>query len=81
MRQIVVAAPSEQIVPQGATGREASHDWNALRSHAESYLNGSPWHYRLVSRKDATKLSSIWVREDEICHFDESHLICTDDIF
>ena len=39
--QIVVAAPSEQTALAGWK-LEASHDWNALRSHAESYLNGSP---------------------------------------
>ena len=53
-----------------------------LYESAESYLNGSPWHYLLASIDTVQKLDGIWAREDEICHFDESHLICTEpDLF
>lgn len=53
-----------------------------LYSNPELYLNGSPWHYLLSSKDTAQKLDGVWVREDEICNFNESHLICAnDDIF
>ncbi len=53
-----------------------------LYRNTESYLNEPQWYYRLVSNVDASTISkSLWVREDEICHFDISHLISTDDIF
>ncbi|MGB5634935.1 MAG: hypothetical protein WBM44_15185 [Waterburya sp.] len=53
-----------------------------LYRHLESYLNQSQWYFRLASYNDTTSLSkSLWVAETEICHFDQSHLICTQDIF
>ena len=53
----------------------------SLYKDVESYLQGSSWHYLLSSRDTAQKLDGVWVREDEICRYDESHLICTEDIF
>ncbi len=48
----------------------------------DTYLNSSQWLYRLVNNKhENTYSKNLWVRENEICHFDESHLICTKDIF
>ena len=50
-----------------------------LYKDTESYLNGSPWHYLLSSQDTAQKLDGVWVKENELCHFDESHLISTND--
>ncbi|MDJ0590011.1 MAG: hypothetical protein QNJ72_08470 [Pleurocapsa sp. MO_226.B13] len=53
-----------------------------LYRSSESYLNESHWYYRLASNDDATTVSkSLWVAEDEICHFDMSHNVCTEEIF
>lgn len=53
-----------------------------LYNDPESYLNGSPWHYLLASRDTAQKLDGVWVKENELCHFNESYLISTnEDIF
>lgn len=54
----------------------------SLCDNTESYLNEAAWYFRLAGNDDATTINkSLWVREDEICHFDMSHNICTDDIF
>ena len=53
-----------------------------LDRDTETYLQHSRWYYRLSSNKDASAISKLlWVREDEICHFDMSHDVCTEDIF
>ena len=53
-----------------------------LYNSTESYLNESQWYFRLASNDDASTISkSLWVAENEICHFDQSHLISTQDIF
>ena len=50
--------------------------------NTDTYLNSSAWVYRLANtRYENTYCQDLWVRENEICHFDESHLICTEDIF
>jgi len=39
-------------------------------------------YFRLASHDDATTINKdLWVREDEICHFEQSNLICTEEIF
>ena len=54
----------------------------SLYENAETYLQQSQWYYLLSSIDTAQKLGGIWVRENEICHRNESHLICTnEDIF
>ncbi|MEM6613946.1 MAG: hypothetical protein AAF652_17150 [Cyanobacteria bacterium P01_C01_bin.72] len=47
-----------------------------LYDDTESYLNGAPFHYLLASLTDGR---FFWVGENEICHFHQSHLICTDE--
>ena len=60
---------------------ECKYNENLYRNR-KSYLNEAQWYYRLASNDDTTTISkSLWVREDEICHFDMSHLICTEEIF
>ena len=50
--------------------------------NTDTYLNSSTWVYRLANTKyEDTYCRDLWVSENEICHFDESHLICTEDIF
>ena len=50
--------------------------------NTDTYLNSSAWVYRLLNTKhEDTYFKHLWVGENEICHFDESHLICTEDIF
>ncbi len=54
----------------------------SLYRNRESYLNEAHWYYRLASNNDATTVNkSLWVAEDEICHFDLSHNVCTEEIF
>ena len=54
----------------------------SLYHSSESYLNSAHWYYRLASNDDASTISkSLWVAENEICHFDMSHNVCTEDIF
>jgi len=53
-----------------------------LYDSTENYLNQAEWYYRLASHDDASAISkSLWVAENEICHFDMSHNVCTEDIF
>lgn len=48
----------------------------------EAYRNHVDWYYRLASNNDGSTLGKLlWVTENEICHFDQSHQICTLDIF
>jgi hypothetical protein len=47
-----------------------------------TYLNTHEWLYRLVTlNHEDTYSNSLWVGENEICHFDQSHIICTEEIF
>ena len=55
---------------------------HGLYRSSESYVNEVAWYYRLASHNNDTTISkSSWIREDEICHFDLSHFICTEEIF
>ena len=48
----------------------------------EAYRNHVDWYYRLASNNDGCTLGKLlWVTENEICHFEQSHQICTLDIF
>ncbi|VEP17124.1 hypothetical protein H1P_5510004 [Hyella patelloides LEGE 07179] len=42
--------------------------------NTETFLNQTDWYYRLATTEQAL-LSQIWVAEDEICHYDQSHII------
>lgn len=54
----------------------------SLFDNAKSYLNQAQWYFRLASLQDSNTLNkSLWVAENEICHFEQSHLISTQDIF
>ena len=54
----------------------------SLYRNTETYLNEASWYFRLASHDDATTINKdLWVREDEICHFEQSNLICTEEIF
>ena len=60
---------------------ERKHNKHLYRS-TDSYLNEAEWYFRLASSDNATTISSsLWVREDEICFFNQSHNICTNEIF
>jgi len=60
---------------------ERKHNKTLYRC-TESYLNEASWYFRLASQDDASTISKdLWVREDEICHFEQSHLICCTEIF
>ena len=55
---------------------------HGLYRSSESYLNEVAWYYRLSSPNNSTGLDkTLWVRENEICHFDQSHNICTEEVF
>ena len=54
------------------------HNTERYRS-TESYLNESEWSYQLAPTTYAVE--SFWVAENDICAFDESHLISTEEIF
>lgn len=55
---------------------------HSLHHSTESYLNQAEWYFRLASNDDSTTISKdLWVAENEICHFEQSHLISTQDIF
>jgi hypothetical protein len=47
----------------------------------EAYLSEPEWYYQLVNIEYEETFEPLWVAEDEICAFDESHNICTKDIF
>ena len=69
---------SEWAVFEVVQTKHNDHHFNST----ETYLNSHEWLYRLVNTKyEDTYSKSLWVRENEICHFDESHLICTEEIF
>lgn len=54
----------------------------SLYRTTEYYLNEAAWYFRLASNNDATTISkSLWVRENEICYFDQAHNICTQEVF
>ena len=60
---------------------ERKHNKHLYRS-TDSYLNEAEWYFRLASSDNSTTISpSLWVREDEICFFNQSHNICTTEIF
>lgn len=60
---------------------ECKYNESLYRS-SESYLNEAAWYFRLASIYDASTINkSLWIREDEICHFNMSHNVCTEDIF
>lgn len=60
-----------------------------LYNSTDNYLNQAEWYYRLSSYQDGNTMrsknfgidKSLWVAENEICHFDMSWNVCTDDIF
>lgn len=55
---------------------------HSLYDNTKSSLNQAQWYFRLASRQDSNTLNkSLWVAENEICHFEQSHLISTQDIF
>jgi hypothetical protein len=47
----------------------------------ESYLSEPEWYYQLANMEHEETFEPFWVADNEICTFDESHLICTSDIF
>jgi hypothetical protein len=75
--------------------REASYSKrDLLYRSTESYLNESEWSYQLAPTTYAVECDGygvgssnpktrhpFWVAENDICAFDESHLISTEDIF
>lgn len=55
---------------------------HSLYRNTESYLNESHWYFRLASSHDSTTISKdLWVAENELYHFEQSHLISTHHIF
>ncbi|MBW4532490.1 MAG: hypothetical protein KME09_00990 [Pleurocapsa minor HA4230-MV1] len=60
-------------------GRQYNHE---LYRSTEAYLSETAWYYWLVNPSyESTYGERLWVAEDQICLFDESHLISTEDIF
>jgi hypothetical protein len=60
---------------------ESKYNHNLYRSQ-ESYLNEVAWYYRLAARQDVNAIEpSLWIAENEICPFNLSHNVCTQDIF
>lgn len=52
-----------------------------LYRSTEAYLNEPEWYYQLVPTTYKETFEPLWVAENDICAFDESHLISTQDIF
>ena len=42
--------------------------------NTDTYLNQADWYYRLATREQP-QISQVWVAEDEICHYSQSHII------
>jgi hypothetical protein len=59
-------------------GRKYNHE--RYRS-TESYLSEPAWYYQLVTANYNTSFQSSWLAENDLCLFDESHLIETEEIF
>jgi hypothetical protein len=60
-------------------GRQYNHE---LYRNTESYLSETAWYYWLINPNYKPNYGEhLWVAENEICLFDESHLISTEDIF
>jgi hypothetical protein len=59
-------------------GRRYNHD---LHRSTEAYLSEPTWYYQLVSVSYDPTFEPLWIAENELCLFDESHLISTEDIF
>ncbi|MGL5938863.1 MAG: hypothetical protein ACRC2S_00520 [Waterburya sp.] len=51
-----------------------------LYRSTKSYLNEPDWYYKLANMEHEETFEPIWVAENEICEFDSSHNICTEDI-
>jgi hypothetical protein len=52
-----------------------------LYRSTEAYLSEPDWFYQLVPLSYKKTIEPLWVKENDICDFDQSHLICTQDIF
>jgi hypothetical protein len=52
-----------------------------LHRSTEAYLSEPDWYYQLVSVSYNPTFEPLWVAENDLCLFDESHLICTEDVF
>jgi hypothetical protein len=52
-----------------------------LHRSTEAYLSEPDWYYQLVSASYNPTFEPLWVAENDLCLFDESHLICTEDVF
>jgi hypothetical protein len=59
-------------------GRRYNHD---LYRSTEAYLSEPAWYYQLVSVNYGPTFKPLWVVENDLCLFNESHLISTEDIF
>ena len=60
-------------------GRQYNHE---LYRNTESYLSEAAWYYWLINPSyEPTYDQRLWVAEDQICLFDQSHLISTEEIF
>lgn len=60
-------------------GRQYNHE---LYRSTKAYLSETAWYYWLViPNYESTYAEPLWVAENEICLFDEAHLISTEDIF
>ena len=60
-------------------GRQYNHE---LYRSTKAYLSEAAWYYWLINPSyEPTYDERLWVAEDQICLFDESHLISTEDIF
>jgi hypothetical protein len=47
----------------------------------ESYLSEPEWYYQLANMEYEETIEPLWVAKNKICEFDQSHFVCTSDIF
>jgi hypothetical protein len=52
-----------------------------LYRSTKSYLSEPEWFYQLVPLSYKKTIEPLWVKENDICDFDQSHFICTEEVF
>ena len=57
---------------------ERRYNSRCFRS-TEAYLSETQWYYQLSSHQNSDRI--LWARENDICAFDMSHNVCTQEVF
>jgi hypothetical protein len=82
IENIVKIIDSDEHHTEWATFIVIARKYNTGRYRStESYLSEPEWYYQLANMEVEETFQPLWVAENEICLFDSSHNICTDDIF